>query len=154
MHNGCIEEYKYSVRLTLEGPTRETCTVAIYIFICKRTIERMNPYQSNNVPLLGQGGHTFCNSSDTGGSGGFLIASAIGAKLEANANWNAQRDWAVNTGNHEMLPNGTHHINGLIVIQSDSVRRYENPDTGMHHGIVRETGETYSYTGPTGCAIL
>ena len=108
-------------------------------------------YQSHGTPLLGQGGHTYCNSSQGNNQGFSGVASAIGgafaARAEANQNWNNAKDYALRTNNDMALPNGTHYKNGLKVIVTDSTIRYENSETRMHTGIVKETGQPYTYSG-------
>jgi hypothetical protein len=102
------------------------------------------------VSLLGQGGHTFCESSfheRPSGAGALgVLGGALAARAEANANWNRARDQAVATNNHMNLPNGTHRIGNLIVKATNNNIIYKNPDTGQHWGIVKETGERYTFS--------
>ena len=105
-----------------------------------------------SVPLLGQGGHTFCNSSFGNEPRGFpgaisVLGGAFAAIAEANDNWNASRDNAIRTGNHMGLPNGTHDINGYKVVVTKNNIIYKDSNTGERHGIVKSTGERYTYSG-------
>ncbi len=101
--------------------------------------------------LLGQGGHTFCESSfheRPSGAGALgVLGGALAARAEANANWNRARDQAVATNNHMNLPNGTHRINGLKVTVTSGNIIYRHPDTGERWGIVKSTGERYTFSG-------
>lgn len=108
-----------------------------------------------SVPLLGQGGHMFCpsNISSSSGASGGGFSGALGAiglvfsgRAEAKANWTAARDYAIHSGNHHALPNGTHRIDGFVVSVTDKNIIYKNPETGQNFGIVRETGQTYTYS--------
>jgi len=107
--------------------------------------------QSYSTPLLGQGGHTFCNSSLDNNHGFSGVVSALGgtfaARAEANQNRNNAIDYAFRTNNDMALPNGTYYKNGLKVIVSDTVIRYEDKNTHMHSGIVKENGQPYTYSG-------
>jgi hypothetical protein len=107
---------------------------------------------SHHVPLLGQGGHTFCNSSFGNEPRGFpgaisVLGGALSARAEAKNNWNMARENAIRTGNHMDLPNGKHHINGYEVTVTKNNIVYKDPNTGERHGIVKETGERYTYSG-------
>ena len=107
---------------------------------------------NSSVSLLGRGGHTFCNSSFGNERNGFpgaisIIGGALSARAEAKQNWIAHRNEAVQTNNHMLLPNGKHRINGLDVSVTSNNIIYRNRDTGERFGIVKKTGETYSFSG-------
>jgi hypothetical protein len=77
---------------------------------------------------------------------GGALGLAFSSIAQANANWTAQKNNAVATGQHWGLPNGTHYIGGTKVIKSDSCIRYENPNTNGHCYGVTADGQTYQYT--------
>lgn len=45
------------------------------------------------------------------------------------------------------LPSGTHDINGFKVVVTKNNIVYKNEETGERFGIVKETGERYTYSG-------
>jgi hypothetical protein len=45
------------------------------------------------------------------------------------------------------LTNGTHDINGYKVVVTNNNIIYKNQETGERHGIVKESGQRYTYSG-------
>lgn len=84
---------------------------------------------------------------------GGAIGLAFSAKAEANATWQAAKDFGLATGNHSVLPNGTHVVGPTInnhsagsqmtIIKSDTCIRYE-PESGYCSGITSD-GKRYTY---------
>jgi len=112
----------------------------------------MNSSSYYSVGLTGQGGHTFCNSSFSSSShriadGVSAIGGAFAARAEAKQNWRDAAANAIRTGNHYDLPNGKHNINGYLVTVTKNNIIYKNPETRESVGVVKETGQTYTFSG-------
>lgn len=88
---------------------------------------------------------TYGSASNQTSNAQYAIGGAIGMAFTeiGNANWNAAKDYGLSSGNHWVLPNGTHMLGDTKIIKSDSCIRYE-PEHGLCSGVTKD-GIPYSY---------
>jgi hypothetical protein len=105
----------------------------------------MSGFNSN---LIGSYNCTYGNSSYGGVNSQYGIGGAIGLAFssiaEANQTKQNYNNYALSSGNHSFLSNGTHNLgNDYKIIKSDSCTRYE-PSNGFCHGVTAD-GHRYTY---------
>lgn len=83
-----------------------------------------------------------------------LIAGAIAA-YEASQNRSAAIGSALSSGNYAALPTGTHHcgFTGNTIESGSKTFTVTPPDSSIVHGVVKSTGEQYSYQ-KADCVIM